>query len=131
MNIKQLLKYGLVGIFSTLIHISIAFLYIYSINENVLFANISGFCIAFIFSYTVQSLYVFEHKLQLLKTFKYFLVQFSALIIAYFASNILYIENAYIHTILISFLLPLVTFFIHKFWTFKQTHEEDTAYATK
>ena len=131
MNIKQLLKYGLVGIFSTLIHISIAFLYIYSINGNVLFANISGFCIAFIFSYTVQSLYVFEHKLQLLKTFKYFLVQFSALIIAYFASNILYIENAYIHTILISFLLPLVTFFIHKFWAFKQTHEEDTAYATK
>ena len=131
MNIKQLLKYGLVGIFSTLIHVGISFLYIYTISTDVLFANVSGFCIAFIFSYTVQSVYVFKNKLHILKTLKYFLVQFGALMIAYFSSNLLHLENAYIHTLLISFLLPLVTFFIHKFWTFKIVHKEDTPYATK
>ena len=127
----QILRYGLVGGISTLIHISAAFLYLYFVKADVLIANTVGFCVAFIFSYTIQSLFVFKHKLKISKTFKYFLVQLGALIIAYFASNILRLENSYIHTLVISFLLPLVTFFIHKFWTFKIIKEEDNTYVTK
>ncbi|MDQ7059605.1 MAG: GtrA family protein [Sulfurimonas sp.] len=127
----QIIRYGLTGGISTLIHISIASSYIYLIDSDVLIANTLGFCIAFIFSYSIQSLFVFKHKLKISKTIKYFLVQLGALMIAYFSSNIFAFENLYIQTLVISFLLPLVTFFIHKSWTFKITREEKTPYATK
>lgn len=127
----QIVRYGLVGGVSTLIHIATAFLYLYFVKADVLIANTLGFCVAFIFSYTIQSLFVFKHKLKISKTVKYFLVQLGALIIAYFSSNILQLENSYIHTLVISFLLPLVTFFIHKFWTFKGNNTKENTYASK
>ena len=126
----QLIKYGLVGIVSTLIHIAVASLYIYSLDENIFMANALGFCIAFTFSYTVQSLYVFGHNLEVPKLVKYFLVQFGALVLALFSSNFLASENLYFQTLVISVLLPLITFVIHKLWTFKDI-EENTSYARK
>ena len=126
----QLVKYGLVGIVSTLIHIGVASLYIYLIHQNIFIANIIGFCVAFAFSYTVQSLYVFKHSLGIVKFSKYFLVQFGALIAALIASILLPMENLYIKTVMISILLPLITFVLHKIWTFKDI-EEECNYARK
>ena len=126
----QLVKYGLVGGVSTFIHIAIASLYIYFIDENIFMANSLGFCIAFTFSYTIQSLFVFKHPLEVKKLIRYFLVQFGALLIALFSSNFLALENLYIQTLVISILLPLITFIIHKFWTFKNL-EDTQNYAAK
>lgn len=126
----QLVKYGAVGVISTLIHIAIASLYIYLINKNIYIANALGFTIAFAFSYTVQSLYVFKHALDPVKLLKYFTVQFGALVLALESSNFLALENLYIQTLIISILLPLITFVIHKIWTFKDI-EDDTTYAAK
>jgi len=118
--IVQLIKYGLVGVVSTFIHIGFASLYIYFIGENLYIANALGFSIAFAFSYTVQSLYVFKHPLGLVKFTKYFLVQFGALIAALIASILIPLENLYLKTVIISVLLPLITFVIHKVWTFDE-----------
>jgi len=116
----QLVKYGFVGGISTLIHIGVASLYLHYIEKNVVLANVLAFCIAFIFSYTVQSLFVFQHVLEIHKLLKYFTVQFGSLLIALFISYFLVLENLYIQTIIISILLPLITFVIHKTWTFKE-----------
>lgn len=113
------MRYGFIGGISTLIHISIASLYIYFINNSLFISNIIGFLVAYIFSYTIQSKFVFEHKVNLNKATKYFLVQIGALILAIFLSDILDGFNSYIKSIIVALLLPLVTFFIHKFWTFK------------
>ena len=126
----QLIKYGLVGGVSTFIHIAIASLYIYLVHENVYIANALGFTLAFAFSYTVQSLYVFKHSLDSYKLLKYFTVQFGALVLALSISNTLTLENLYFQTLIISILLPFITFVIHKLWTFKNL-KEDTNYAGK
>ena len=126
----QLIKYGLVGGISTLIHILVASLYIYFLDENIYLANALGFTIAFSFSYTVQSLYVFKHALDAMKLLKYFTVQFGALLLALESSNFLSLENLYVQTLIISILLPLITFVIHKIWTFKDTEDKNN-YATK
>ena len=126
----QLIKYGLVGGVSTFIHIAIASLYIYFFYENIYIANALGFTIAFAFSYTVQSLYVFKHALDPVKLLKYFTVQFGALLVALESSNILSLENLYLQTVIISILLPIFTFIIHKIWTFKET-EDTQNYAGK
>ncbi|MDD2367954.1 MAG: GtrA family protein [Sulfuricurvum sp.] len=117
---SKLIRYALIGGTSTLIHLSIAFLWLYTVTTSLFFANTAGFSVAYIFSYTVQSRYVFLHPLSLTKAFRYFLVQFGALLASLFFSNILVGYNSYIKTIIVVILLPLITFVIHKLWTFRR-----------
>ena len=116
---NKLIRYAVIGSTSTLIHLSIAFLWLYGMNESLLFANMVGFTIAFLFSYTVQSRYVFLHSLSFSKAFRYFIVQFGALLASLFLSNILVGYNSYIKTVIVVILLPFTTFVIHKIWTFR------------
>jgi putative flippase GtrA len=116
---SKLIRYALIGGFSTLIHLSIAFLWLYTINESLFFANSAGFSVAFMFSYMVQSRYVFLHTLSLSKAFRYFLVQFGALLTSIILSETLVGYNSYIKTLIVVMLLPLITFVIHKLWTFR------------
>lgn len=114
----KLLKYGILGIIATLIHMLLAFALLHFYNVHLFASNFFGFLVAFLFSYTMQSLYVFEHQLHPKKALRYFLVQLSALLIAYFFSLLFEAANPYIKTLVIIFILPLVTFLIHHFWTF-------------
>ncbi|MDD5159196.1 MAG: GtrA family protein [Sulfuricurvum sp.] len=116
---NKLIRYALIGGSSTLIHLGIAFLWLYTVNSSLFFANTAGFSVAFIFSYTVQSRYVFLHPLSPLKAFRYFLVQFGALLAALILSAMLVGYNSYIKTLIVVILLPLITFVIHKLWTFR------------
>jgi putative flippase GtrA len=115
----KLVRYGIVGGISTLIHIGVAALYIYVVNDSLMQSNIVGFMVAYVFSYIMQSLHVFGHAISWRKAFKYFLVQFGSLLTSIFISEMIGDYNAYIKTLFVVVLMPLVTFVIHKFWTFK------------
>lgn len=116
----KLIRYVLVGGVSTFIHIFIASMYIYFVSNSVLQSNVTGFLLAYIFSYTVQSKLVFEHAVSMEKAIKYFIVQFGALLLAIVISNLFDSYNSYIRTLIVVVLLPIITFMIHKFWTFKE-----------
>ncbi len=120
----KIIRYGLLGGIATLIHFSFASLYIYSIHNSVFQANVTGFLIAYIFSYLMQSKFVFEHEVNIEKAIKYFIVQFGSLLLAIVTSSLFdTCNNSYIRTGIVVVLLPLITFVIHKFWTFKQINE--------
>ncbi len=115
----KLVRYGLLGGISTLIHFTIASLYIYFIDSSVFQSNVVGFLVAYVFSYLMQSKYVFEHTVNIEKAIKYFMVQFGALLLAIIVSTLFDSYNSYIRTAIVVVLLPLITFLTHKFWTFK------------
>ena len=112
-------RYILVGGISTLIHFVAAFCFIYIINASVFQSNLTGFLVAYVFSYLMQSKLVFRHEISFKKAGKYFIVQFTALLIAIASSNLFDSYNSYVQTAIIVILLPLVTFILHKFWTFE------------
>ena len=116
----KLFKYGIIGGISTLIHIGVASLYIYTVNDSLFQSNVAGFLVAYIFSYIMQSLFVFEHAISWSKAGKYFIVQFGSLLASIMISNMFYMLNSYVKTLLVVVFMPLVTFTIHKFWTFKE-----------
>ncbi len=120
----KIVRYVLVGGTSALIHMLIASLYIYLIDDSVLYSNIIGFLVAYIFSYLVQSKLVFEHAVSMEKAVKYFIVQFGALLLAILASEIFDSYNSYLRTLIVVMLLPLITFIMHKFWTFREEENE-------
>jgi putative flippase GtrA len=119
-QLLQLAKYGLFGVLVTLIHLCTAWLVIYLFELSVFVANTVAFLTAFGFSYIFQTLYVFESSFHFMKFIKFFAVQFGSFLLAYLLSDIFPIANGYLHTLLIVAIMPLVTFTIHKFWTFKE-----------
>ena len=83
-------------------------------GSSVFQSNILGFLIAYFFSYFVLTKYVFEHEVSKEKAIKYFTVKFGVLLIAILASDTFNPFNSYVRTLIIVFLMPLFTFFIHK-----------------
>ncbi len=123
MNIKthilQLAKYGFFGVIATLVHLLTAWAIIYFFSASVFIANTFAFFTAFIFSYVFQTLYVFNTHFHIKRFMKFFLVQYGTFLFSYLLSDVFPITNGYLHTLLIVAIMPLITFVIHKFWTFK------------
>jgi len=124
MNIKshilQLAKYGFFGVIATFVHLFTAWAIIYLFDASVFVSNTFAFFAAFVFSYVFQTLYVFHTTFHFKKFIKFFLVQYGTFLFSYIISNIFPIHNSYLHTLLIVAIMPLITFLIHKFWTFKE-----------
>lgn len=119
MNIK-LLKYVFIGACSTIIHINFAYLYLYFVDNSIFLSNIVGFLIAFGFSYTLQSKFVFQSYISVKKAMKYFIVQIVSLFISISLSQLLKLSNTYLEVLIVVIILPLITYFTHKIWTFKE-----------
>jgi len=119
-HILQLAKYGFFGVLATLIHLFTAWAVIYFFTASVFSANLVAFVTAFGFSYIFQTLYVFNSSFHFVKFIKFFSVQFGSFLLAYLLSDVFPVPNGYLHTLLIVAIMPIVTFTIHKFWTFKE-----------
>ena len=117
---NKLIRYALTGGIATTLHVTIAYLYIYFIDNSLFISNLLGFSVAFIFSYLLQSLFVFKHAIKLIKALKFFSVQFGSLLLSILISYYVPLENSYIKTLIILLLLPLITYVVHKFWTFQE-----------
>jgi putative flippase GtrA len=115
---NRLTKYAAVGIIATAIHLSAAFAFIYLIDHSIFFSNVFGFSLAFFFSYIAQSKYVFISKLSFRTSFRFFLVQFASLLLAISIVDLTKFLNAYLNVLLVVIILPLITFLIHRAWTF-------------
>ena len=112
----------MIGAISTLIHFGVAYAYLYFISSTSLYAsNIAGFLTAYLFSYVMQSLHVFGHEISWTKALRYFLVQLGSLLTSVTISEWLGHYNAYVKTVFVIILMPLVTYVIHKVWTFKES----------
>ena len=71
-------------------------------------------------SYILQSKFVFESYVSIKKATKYFIVQIVSLLISILLSQLLKLLNSYLEVLIVVFTLPLITYFTHKFWTFKE-----------
>lgn len=115
---RRIVRYIIAGGIATLIHLAVAFSYLRWAADDTLIANLLGFSCAFIFSYLVQSLWVFEHPIHPRNALKFLLVQLSALASAQLISEQALGLNSYFRVILVILILPLITFIIHRLWTF-------------
>jgi len=119
-HIVKLAKFGFFGLLATLVHLLSAWGIIKVFAASVFVSNVVAFLTAFVFSYIFQTLYVFNSTFHSLKLLKFFIVQFGTFLFSYSISNLFPVQNSYLHTLLIVAIMPLITFLIHKFWTFKE-----------
>ena len=117
---NKLLRYFFVGGLSTLIHITLAYLYLYFIDTNGLYgANTVGFSAGFTFSYFMQSLFVYKHSISYAKAIRYFIVQLASLIVSVSLSDYIFESGPYIKVLIVVIILPFITYTVHNLWTFR------------
>lgn len=120
---NYLVKYGLVGIVSTFLHILMATFLIYIYSMNIVYANWFAFISAFSFSYIGNTKFVFKQKVHKQNFKKFlsvsFITFFIITIISYFGK--MYQVNSYITIFIIAIVIPTTTFILHKTWTFKDS----------
>ncbi|MCK5165230.1 MAG: GtrA family protein [Desulfobacula sp.] len=120
----QLIKYGIVGGISTAIHFCTASLFVLLIYESLMFSNVTGFMIAFIWSYYAQSKFVFNSSLSTKKGTKFFIVQAISLVLAVNLASLAETISIYLKIFIVALVLPICAFAIHKLWTFVDDEEK-------
>ncbi|EEY73774.1 GtrA family protein [Grimontia hollisae] len=116
----RIVRFAMTGGLATLTHIAVAFTLLHFFSTRVFYANLAGFACAFGLSYLMQSLFVFRSTLSLKNLVRFFTVQFSALLISQLLSEQLQETNSYLRVLLVVFMIPLVTYLIHRIWTYNQ-----------
>ncbi|WP_234494995.1 GtrA family protein [Vibrio maritimus] len=119
----RVIRFALTGGLATAIHIAVAFSFIHLVQDNVLYANVLGFSIAFLFSYFAQTILVFRRSVNISNALRFFMVQFGALMISQGISELFSDWNSYIRVLMVVVILPIITYIIHKMWTYAGSSE--------
>ena len=114
----QFFRYVMVGGLATLIHILVAYLYLYYIDYSLFLSNTIAFFIAFAYSYSFQTLYVFRSKISFINFAKFLIVQLMMVSAAMLIIDNISIYNYYIKTVFVLIIITPTSFLLHKFWTF-------------
>ncbi|WP_406609902.1 GtrA family protein [Agarivorans sp. JK6] len=118
-------RYGFTGVIATTIHFVLALAVLQYWPQAFALANFVGFSLAFVFSYLLQTCWVFQNQPSLNNALRFFVVQTSALCLSILLSSLLNDFSNIIKVAVVIVLLPLVTFVIHRCWTYSQaeTHK--------
>ena len=119
---KYLIKYGLVGLVATMIHVMVATLLVYLYSLDIIVANWVAFCTAFLFSYIGNTKIVFKQKIQHNNFIKFLIVSSITFLVITVVSYIGKHNslNSYLIILITALIIPLTTFLLHKTWTFKE-----------
>ena len=114
----QFFRYVMVGGLAFLIHMLVAYMYLYYVEYSLFLSNTIAFFVAFAYSYSYQTLYVFRRKISLINLAKYLIVQLIMITAAMLIIDNISIYNYYIKTVFVLIIITPTSFLLHKFWTF-------------
>ncbi len=120
-NSYRVIRFLTVGVMSVMVHIIIAYLYIFFIDrDSVIVSNIIGFSVAVVFSYILQTKLVFKKLISYESAWKYIGVQIIGVTISILVTNYILVGSPYLKVIFVVVLLPMMTYTIHSLWTFSK-----------
>ena len=126
-DIKQFIKFGLVGVSNTAISLGIYYLFIYFNKDLYLLGSIVGFIISVLNSFYWNNKYVFKTEGQsewlkrLLKTYmSYGGTTILSTVLLYIEVEFLHINESIAPLINLAITVPL-NYLVNKFWAFKKS----------
>ncbi|MRI33772.1 GtrA family protein [Endozoicomonas sp. OPT23] len=121
----QLIKFVVVGGSAAAVHLACLWALVQLAGFSEISSNALAFVVAFIVSYTGQSLWTFNHKQHDLKSsgLRFLIVQLFCSFVLNQGLYTLLISYTSLHYLLASFIVlasvPIVTFTLSKYWAFK------------
>lgn len=121
--IAQLLRFGMVGGMATLVNSAVFIFLVDKLKLTPLLGNFLAFLVAFFVSYFGHSWWTFKHKRHSHEKFIKFLITslVSLGLNSLFVWTVMHLlhQSAYIATLPMILITPVVTFAISKYWVFK------------
>jgi putative flippase GtrA len=118
---RKLIKFGITGIGSTLIHVIVASILISGFTSSTQVGNGVAFIIATVFSYTVNTLWSFSNTINSKNAFRFIVASLLGLGLTILISLIA--DKAGLHYLLgiaiIVTTVPIYTFLVHSIWTYR------------
>jgi len=118
---QEAYRFIIVGIVNTLIHTAIALYASYILEFSIVAANLSGFFVATVFSFVINTTWSFSQRLS-----KRFFIRFFLVSLLIFSFNLMVSKLAEDYQIIpaVAILLaatmsPAISFLLHKFWTYR------------
>lgn len=120
----QFIKFGIIGIFNTLLTLSIIFICSYVFNYNYLISNGIGYIIGFINSFLWNKYWTFRSNgsifKEFIKFFKVFLICYGIQIVFVFTFVQIFKIAEGISQLLGMVIYTLINFLLNKFFTFQR-----------
>lgn len=118
---KKALRFTLSGLFTTILHVLIAYTFMQAVLPAPIFANSVAFLIATVFSYFINTKWSFSCILYKRNFLRFILVSFIGLFVTIFISRTAqYYGLHYGYGIgFVVCIVPPVTFFLHNIWTYR------------
>ncbi|MFT5707328.1 MAG: putative flippase GtrA [Oceanospirillaceae bacterium] len=119
-TVRQLIRFLVVGIIATTIHLTLSFLLMLGSGFTLMWANISAFFVVFLFSYYTNTSWSFSTGVNADNFKKYLCVALGnviciAITASYFDSDY---ESKLVGVFVISSILPSLSFTLQKFWVY-------------
>lgn len=123
--IRQIMAFGCVGVLATGVHYVTALSLTEFAGINIFTANVGGYLTAVLVSLYGHSVFTYRKKLDSVIAGRFFIVSVSTLLVS---EGILLILEKYFslsHRVSLAIVvssIPIVTFFINKFWVYRAAH---------
>ena len=117
----EIIKFLLIGVTNVLILLVLAFLFVRILGVDPLLANGTAYFLSAISSYLMNSFFTFKQSFSYLRLTKFLIAStFLSFCASFITAVALHYNYDYIVSIfLIIFVLPLFSFFIHKYWSLR------------
>ena len=115
-ELRRIIIFGIVGISATAIHMLIAHLFYWLIEDRIP-ASLAGFCLAFVFSYLAHRRFTFHDAVKG-SPFRFFIVAGSGFLFSLFVLNHLAALPAWLALTLSIGVIPLWSFLLSRLWVF-------------
>lgn len=121
-NIATLIKFGVTGLAATAIHLAVVAVLISQLAWGVGLSNGIGFMISTVFSNYINTVWSFQAKMSRKVVIRFWTVALFGCALAVSIANV--IEAAGYHyaigVLVIAMTVPIVSFSLHKVWTYKE-----------
>ena len=115
------IKYGIVGLISTLVHLSVIWVLINQTDMNIIYINSFAFIVAFIFSFFGNFYFTFKAKKIAITMIRFFLIS----LFAFFINTLLLISimsidlfTPFVSAVFSFLIIPIFHYFASRFWAF-------------
>jgi len=123
--LRQVFAFGCVGLMATAIHYTVALFFIEVAAISTYFANILGYCSAVLVSLFGHSILTYKKKVDNLVAQRFILVSITTLIaseVILYTLESFFVLNHRISMAFVVLTVPVVTFFLNKFWVYSTPH---------
>jgi putative flippase GtrA len=117
---KEVITFGLIGVLNLSVYLLIVSFFIHLTEFNLSYVNGLAYLFSAALSFFLNTIFTFKKAFNIMRLVKFFIaILFLSLIASASTAIILFLEFQYwVSLMVVIFVLPLLAFFIHKYWSF-------------